>query len=92
MTKRFALAALLVGLGAAGCTTTSAEKKYQADEPPPLARGERAGPTTLDPVKLPPAQTRVSAEDIDETNLADAARRLESEMKVEQRALSKAGR
>ena len=92
MSKRFVLAALLVGLGAAGCTTTSPDKKYQADEPPPLARGERGGPTTLDPVKLPAARTGVSAENIDDTNLADAARRLESEMKVEKKALTQAGR
>jgi hypothetical protein len=90
MSKRFALAALLAGLGAAGCTSTSAEKQYQADQPPPLARGERAGPTELDPVRLPAAQTRVSAEDIDETNYQDAFRKLQSERNVEHRALTQA--
>jgi len=91
MKKRFALAALLAGLGAAGCTSTTADQRYQADQPPPLARGERGGPTELDPVRLPAtAQTRVSAEDIDETNYQDAFRKLQSEHNVERRALSQA--
>jgi len=90
MSKRFALAALLAGLIAAGCTSTTPDKRYQADQPPPLARGERGGPTELDPVRLPAAHTRVSAEDIDETTYQDAYRKLQSENNVERRALSQA--
>jgi hypothetical protein len=90
MSNRFARVALVAALLAAGCTSTSADKKYMADQPPPLARGDRGGPTELDPVRLTTAQTKVSAEDIDESNYQDALRRLQSERNVEQRALSQA--
>ena len=90
MKKTFTLATLIAGLVATGCTTTSPEKKYTADQPPPLAKGERAGPTEIPATKLPAAQTRVSAEDIDDVSYSDAARKLESEMKFEKRALSQA--
>jgi len=92
MTKGFILAALVAG--AIGCTgTTPGGRQWAADpdKPPPLQTNTRAGGTTeVDPVKLPPAQTRVSAEDIDEQNYQDSLRKLESETKVEKRALSQA--
>jgi len=95
MRKALALAAVLAGLGAVGCTgPTKGGRQWAADpdKPPPLATNTRAGagPTELDPVKLPPAHTRVVAEDIDESNYQDSLRRLESETKVEKRALSQA--
>jgi hypothetical protein len=88
MKKTFALATLIAGLVATGCTTTSPEKKYTADQPPPLAKGERAGPTEIPATKLPAAQTRASADEIDESNYQDQARRLGSEMKYEDKALN----
>jgi hypothetical protein len=95
MRKALALAAVLAGLGAVGCTgTTPGGRQWAADpdKPPPIQTSARpaAGPTELDPVKLPATHTRVSAEDIDETNYQDSLRRLESETKVEKRALSQA--
>jgi hypothetical protein len=76
-------------LGLAGCGTT--ERSWVADEPPPLAKGD-PGTTTVDPVKLPAANTRVSAEDINDDNYADQARRLQAELNADKRALSKAGK
>ena len=92
MKKAFALAVLLASLGAVGCTSTTPDKKYTADQPPPLAKGERsgAGPTTLEPVKLPPSQVGVRAESIDEGNYLDSVRRLEGGIRADQRALSQA--
>jgi hypothetical protein len=93
MKKTFALATLLAGLAAAGCTTmnpTTPDRKYQADQPPPIAKGGAAGQTELAPVKLPIARTNVSADNIDDTNVNDQVRKLESELKVEKRAVSQA--
>ena len=95
MRKAFALAAVLAGLGAVGCTGPSPGGRQWAADPdkaPPVQKNTRpaAGATELDPVKLPPAQTRVSPDDIDEGNYQDSVRRLESEMKVEKRALTQA--
>lgn len=89
MKKALLLAALL---GAVGCTTTTADRQWTADEPPPLATNTRpvASVTELDPTKLPPAQTRVSADDIDDQNYHDQARKLESELKVQGRAMTQA--
>ncbi len=94
MKKGLILAAIVAGLGAVGCTgTTPGGRQWAADpdKPPPLQTNTRAGGATeVDPVKLSPAQTRVSAEDIDEQNYQDSLRKLESETKVEKRALSQA--
>jgi hypothetical protein len=95
MRKALALVAVLAGLGAAGCTGTAPGGRQWAADPdkaPPIQSSTRAGaaPTELDPVKLPPAHTRVAADDIDETNYQDSLRKLESETKVEKRALSQA--
>ena len=71
---------------ASACTgTTPGGRQWAADQPPPLATNTRpaAGTTELDPMKLPPAQTRVSADDIDVDNYQDSLRKLESETKVE---------
>ncbi|HKB02174.1 MAG TPA: hypothetical protein VKD90_08145 [Gemmataceae bacterium] len=76
-------------LGAVGCTTT--EKSWVADEPPPLAKSDPST-TTVDPVRLPAGAGRVSADDIDETNYSDAAKRLQTEFNNDKRALSKAGK
>ena len=92
MKKLLLLAALA---GAVGCTTTTAERQWTADEPPPLATGTRpvaASTPEGDPSKLPAAQTRVSAEDIDDQNYQEQARKLESELKVQGRAMTQAGR
>lgn len=90
MKKALLLAALL---GAVGCTTTTADRQWTADEPPPLATNTRpAAPAEVDPSKLPPAQTRVEPDSIDEQNYQDQARRLESELKVQGRAMTQAGR
>ena len=87
MKKALLLAALF---GAVGCTTTNADRQWTADEPPPLATNTRpvASATETDPSKLPPANTRVSADGIDEQNYHDQARRLESELKVQGRAMT----
>ena len=76
-------------LGAAGCTAT--EKSWVADEPPPLAKSDPST-TMVDPVRLPAGAARVSADGIDDTNYQDAARRLETEINADRRALSKAGK
>jgi hypothetical protein len=76
-------------LGLAGCGTT--EKSWVADEPPPIARGDLAT-TTVDPVKLPAANTRVSAADITDDNVQESVQKLEAGMRADQRALSKAGK
>lgn len=102
MKKSLTLTAILASLGAVGCTSTSGDR-YRADQPPPISRNVRPavgnappGPavpaeaTELDPVKLPPAQTRLTPEDIDADNYQDSLRKLESEMKVEKRAMTQA--
>jgi hypothetical protein len=91
MKKLLLLAALA---GAVGCTSTTAERQWAADEPPPLAAGTKpvAAAPEVDPSKLPPALSKVSAEDIDDQNYRDQARRLESEIKVQGRAMTQAGR
>lgn len=81
------LTAAIIGL--AGCGTT--EKTWVADQPPPIMKTDPAT-TTIDPTKLPAANTRVSADEIDETNVRDQYKRLESELNDNQRALSKVGR
>ena len=95
MKKLIGLALTAVALGAVGCTTTNAEKKYTADTPPPLAsstRGAKAGSTVIDPMKLPPPKTQVSAENIDDSNVIDSVRKLEGEMNAEKRASARVGR
>jgi len=79
-------AAVLV---AAGCGTT--EKSWVADQPPPIAKSD-PGTTTIDPVKLPAGNTRVSADEINDENYQDSAHKLEAGMRADQRALSKAGK
>jgi hypothetical protein len=76
-------------LGAAGCGTT--EQTFTADTPLPIVRGDPAT-TTVDPVRLPAGGPRVAADDIDDTNYADQARRLQAELNADKRALSKAGK
>jgi len=94
MNKGLVLAALVAG--AMGCTgTTPGGRQWAADpdKAPPIQTSTRAGgatPADADPAKLPPASTRVSADDIDDQNYQDSLRKLESETKVEKRALSQA--
>ena len=59
-----------------------------------LSLGFAAGPWLFAQLgsKLPPALSKVSAEDIDDQNYRDQARRLESEIKVQGRAMTQAGR
>ena len=92
MKKTFALATLVAGLAAAGCTSmnTNPDSRYKADQPPPVQKSGTVGQTELAPVKIPIARTNASADNIDETNLNDQARKLESEMKVEKRAMTQA--
>lgn len=95
MKKLIGLAMTAVALGAVGCSTTNSEKQYAADTPPPLAsntRTAKAGPTVIDPVRLPPAKTQVSKDDIDESNVMDTVRKLEGEMNAEKRASARAGK
>jgi hypothetical protein len=95
MKKLIGLAMTAIALGAVGCSTTNAEKQYAADTPPPLAsntRGETGSATVLDPVRLPPARTQVSADDIDESNVMDTVRKLEAEMNADARARARVGR
>jgi hypothetical protein len=88
MKKAFLLAAALATFGSVGCTTTSPDKKYAADAPPPIQKNSR--PAADDTPKLPPSQVRVNPEDIDETNYKDMTRKLESDLKSDGRALSQA--
>jgi hypothetical protein len=93
MKKGLTLAALLAGLGAIGCTGTTPGRQWAADpdKPPPLTKNTQpGGATELAPVKLPAAQTRVSPDEIDDQNYQDSLRKLESETKVEKRALTQA--
>jgi hypothetical protein len=90
MKKFLALAAVL---GAIGCTSTgksTMDNKYAADAPPPIQKNTR--PTADgDPMpKLPPSQTRVNPDDIDDSNYKDMSRKLESELKIDGRAMSQA--
>jgi hypothetical protein len=89
MKKLVGIMLTAAALGLAGCGTT--EKSWMADEPPPLAKND-PGTTTIDPIKLPAANTRVSADDINDDNVQDSVRKLEAGMRAEQRALSKAGK
>jgi hypothetical protein len=88
MKKAFLLAAALATVGSVGCTTTSPDKKYAADSPPPIQKNTR--PADGDLPKLPPSQARVNPEDIDETNYSEMSRKLESDIKFDGRALSQA--
>ncbi|HEX3149069.1 MAG TPA: hypothetical protein VHR66_13390 [Gemmataceae bacterium] len=90
MNKTFALATLLAGLAAAGCTSMTPDKKYQADQPPPIQKGGAVGQTELAPVKLPIAKSGVYSDNIDDTNYKEQARRLGSELKYEDKAMTQA--
>jgi hypothetical protein len=74
---------------AVGCGTT--EQSYMADQPPPLAKAD-PDQTLIDPVRLPAAHTRVSADEIDDANVLEQYRTLEAELKAEKRSMSKAGK
>jgi hypothetical protein len=91
MKKAIALALAAGAFAAFGCTTTSPEKKYQADAPPRL---EKAAPGSTD--MAPPrisSNTRPPAPDeINPDNYLDAARRLDNTMRDEGRSMSKAGK
>jgi hypothetical protein len=78
-------------LGAIGCTTTD-QDKWVADRPPPLAKKNPAPATTVEPVKLSAARAPLTADEIDDTNYGDAAKRLAGELKDDGRASAKAGR
>jgi hypothetical protein len=84
-----------------GCATTDGDR-YAADKPPPLAKTEPAASpalskhdpaaTTIEPVKLTTSRTSITADEINETNYPDAARRLEGELKSDGRVSAKVGR
>lgn len=91
MKKVIALALAAGALAAFGCTTTSPQKRYEADAPPQL---EKAAPvrTEMGTPRVS-SNTRPSApEDINAQNYLDEARRLDNSMRDEARAMSKAGR
>jgi hypothetical protein len=75
-------------------SNSRSDKNYPAVADPLASnsRGDKGGPTVIDPVRLPRAKTQVSADDIDDTNVMDAVRKLEGEMNAEKRASARAGR
>ncbi|HKA06460.1 MAG TPA: hypothetical protein VKD71_04330 [Gemmataceae bacterium] len=74
-----------------GCATTD-DDRYLADRPPALAKNDYQAPTTIEPVKLTTSRTPVTADEINESNYADMARRLDGELKTDGRASAKTGR
>jgi hypothetical protein len=76
-------------VAAAGCGTT--EKSWVADAPPPISKGDPST-TTVDPVKLPAAGARVSADDINDDNVRDSVRKLSAELNADGRAQAKTGK
>jgi hypothetical protein len=74
-----------------GCATTD-DDKYLADRPPPLAKNDHQPATTIEPVKLTTSRTPVTADEINESNYPDMARRLDGELKNDGRASAKVGR
>lgn len=78
-------------LAALGCTTTSPEKKYTADTPPPVIKNAD-GRTELPSTRLSDSKKRVSADEIDENNYVDKFRLLDNDIRSDKRAMSKAER
>jgi hypothetical protein len=91
MKKVIALAMFTGALAAFGCTTTSPEKRYEADAPPKL---EKAAPirTDMGSPKVSSNTRPAVPENIDANNYLDAARALDNGMRDEARTMSKAGR
>ena len=79
MKKIFGLMLTAAALAAVGCTTTS-EKTWTADQPPPLVSDDTR-PTEVPKVKLS-SSTRppVSADEITDENVQDYVRRLQAEI------------
>lgn len=80
MKRIFGFVSIVALMGALGCTTTSGPTNYQADSPPPLVKAD-AKPKQR--AALPPTtelNRRVSANEINEGNALDQARRLEANM------------
>jgi len=79
--KRISALSLIAALATAiGCTTTSSEKSYVADQPPPLEKTavkERVSMSSA----MPEMRKRVTEEEINEVNVLDKTRLLESEMR-----------
>jgi len=83
MKRIFALGLIGALLGAIGCTTTgTGEKSYTADSPPPLEKSAVKERVSRAPA-TPEVSKRVSAEEIDENNVEQQARRLQNEMSRE---------
>jgi hypothetical protein len=91
---------LTAALGAVGCTSTKSftGDKYAADGPlADMPAGKSAAKPTGDqappePATFGPAVSRVDPDAIDEANAHDYARRLQSDIKTDRSAMTKAGR
>ena len=82
MKRIFALGLIASLVGAIGCTTTSSEKSYVADQPPPLEKTgvkERVSMSSA----MPEMTKQVSAEEIDENNVLDKTRLIENNLRRE---------
>ena len=82
MKRIFALSLIGALLGAIGCTTTSKEKSYEADRPPPLEKGSGKAQVSMSPA-MPEMKRRVAADDIEEGNVVEQARKLQNEIAQE---------
>ena len=91
MKTLIAMTLTAVFIGAAGCTTPQGDK-YAADKPPPLATRDKASTTTIEPVKLQTTRNPLTADEINDANVSQSARRLEGELKDEGKASAKTGR
>ena len=101
MKKLIAIGFMAMFMGSLGCTTmsswmpgsSSAEDKYKADAPPPIQKNESGiSEIPKSRVKISDSRHRVTADEINDQNYLDQARRLENSMQNEGRAMSKVGR
>jgi hypothetical protein len=90
MKERIAFVLSVAVLAAIGCTTTSPEKKWAADAPPPLMKNAD-GRTELPATKLSDSRKRISADEIDESNYVDKYRLIDNDIRSEKRAMTKVG-
>lgn len=101
MKKLIAMGFIALFMGALGCTSlsslspSSGEDKYKAapDKAPPVQKGESGySEIPKSRVKISDSRHRVTADEINDQNYVEQARRLENSMQTEGRAMSKVGR
>lgn len=88
--KKFLFMAAAVA-AAVGCNTTkSSTADYAADVPPPLVEGDQPPPgmKKTSALPMPAPKSGVAPEEITDGNVLDQARRLESSMRDEKKAVA----